>query len=420
MVVFNCNACGEALKKNQVEKHTSRCRNCEALSCVDCGKDFWGNDYQSHTKCISEEEKYCGKGFVPKVNKGEVKQEQWTEKVQDAIEKSKSNPKLKGLLERLKDYPNIPRKRAKFENFLKNSLRVNNASLISQVWDTLMAAAGQENGKQNGHVPPTKEVKQLSHHDVKENGDTGQKDTGKKDAEKEEKTNNGNTDDNEGKRRKEKRKLSEKEENLVKEKTAREVQENNDVHEQGEFIVGEQKLSKRERKEERRKKANKKEKKDKTENVCTNEEKNKGKKRKHSESEEKPEEVAAEPSDRKKKKKKVTSECKEEVNDVLVGGNDSERKTDTNNETSDKKNKEVAEPKKKKIKKAKFNWEATILAVLKSKKELSLKRLQKKVFCELEAQDAACNTGENLIAKFHRKVNKMPRVKVVKDRVILK
>ena len=41
--------------------------------------DFRGTDYEKHTKCISEEEKYSGKNFVPKANanKGEVKQQQW-------------------------------------------------------------------------------------------------------------------------------------------------------------------------------------------------------------------------------------------------------------------------------------------------------------------------------------------------------
>ena len=28
---------------------------------------------------MTEEEKYCGQGYVPKVNKGEAKQEQWIE-----------------------------------------------------------------------------------------------------------------------------------------------------------------------------------------------------------------------------------------------------------------------------------------------------------------------------------------------------
>lgn len=40
-----------------------------------------GEEYNQHTKCISEEEKYSGKNYVPKAgaNKGEQKQNQWVE-----------------------------------------------------------------------------------------------------------------------------------------------------------------------------------------------------------------------------------------------------------------------------------------------------------------------------------------------------
>ena len=42
MVFFICNACNESLKKNQVGKHyQQKCRRCEFLSCIDCGKEFW-------------------------------------------------------------------------------------------------------------------------------------------------------------------------------------------------------------------------------------------------------------------------------------------------------------------------------------------------------------------------------------------
>jgi LYAR-type C2HC zinc finger len=43
--------------------------------------DFSGVEYEKHTKCITEEEKYSGKNFKPKpgANKGEQKQEQWIE-----------------------------------------------------------------------------------------------------------------------------------------------------------------------------------------------------------------------------------------------------------------------------------------------------------------------------------------------------
>lgn len=40
-----------------------------------------GEDYKSHTKCISEDQKYGGKDYKPKVsaNKGEMKQNSWIE-----------------------------------------------------------------------------------------------------------------------------------------------------------------------------------------------------------------------------------------------------------------------------------------------------------------------------------------------------
>jgi hypothetical protein len=39
--------------------------------------DNRGNDYRNHLKCITEDQKYGGKGFEAKSNKGEVKQQQW-------------------------------------------------------------------------------------------------------------------------------------------------------------------------------------------------------------------------------------------------------------------------------------------------------------------------------------------------------
>lgn len=36
-----------------------------------------GDDYKNHNKCISEDQKYGGKGYEAKANKGDVKQQQW-------------------------------------------------------------------------------------------------------------------------------------------------------------------------------------------------------------------------------------------------------------------------------------------------------------------------------------------------------
>ena len=82
MVNFICDACGQTIKKQKVEKHyQTECSRCSVLSCIDCGKDFPGDSYASHTSCISEAEKYQGKLYKgkDKANKGERKQQEWLE-----------------------------------------------------------------------------------------------------------------------------------------------------------------------------------------------------------------------------------------------------------------------------------------------------------------------------------------------------
>lgn len=188
MVFFTCNACGESLKKAQVDKHVNMCRGCQVLSCIDCGKDFWGDDYKNHLKCISEDQKYGGKGFEAKANKGDVKQQQWIQRVHDAMNKPGVSAKLKNVLQQVSSYDNVPRKKAKFQNWMRNSLKIANTSLHDEVWDILAAAdnppeAPQEskeakqtaaeveadtngNEKQNGH--PDAEKKKLNKRERKE------------------------------------------------------------------------------------------------------------------------------------------------------------------------------------------------------------------------------------------------------------
>ncbi|XP_019942515.1 cell growth-regulating nucleolar protein [Paralichthys olivaceus] len=140
MVFFTCNACGESLKKAQVDKHVNMCRGCQVLSCIDCGKDFWGDDYKNHLKCISEDQKYGGKGYEAKANKGDVKQQQWIQKVNEAMDKPGVSAKLKDVLKQVSMYDNVPRKKAKFQNWMRNSLKITNTSLHDEVWNILAAA----------------------------------------------------------------------------------------------------------------------------------------------------------------------------------------------------------------------------------------------------------------------------------------
>lgn len=49
---------------------------------MDCGRDFVGDDYATHTSCVTEAEKYQGdlfKGEKGGVSKGEKKQQEWLE-----------------------------------------------------------------------------------------------------------------------------------------------------------------------------------------------------------------------------------------------------------------------------------------------------------------------------------------------------
>ena len=46
---------------------------------MDCGKDFHGDEYAAHTKCISEAQKYQGALYKESSGKGEKKQQEWLE-----------------------------------------------------------------------------------------------------------------------------------------------------------------------------------------------------------------------------------------------------------------------------------------------------------------------------------------------------
>ncbi|CAG9325396.1 unnamed protein product [Blepharisma stoltei] len=70
MVTFICGACQATLKKNQVNKHCETvCPNAWTFTCIDCAKDFKGFEFDTHTSCITESEKYFGKFHKPKEEK---------------------------------------------------------------------------------------------------------------------------------------------------------------------------------------------------------------------------------------------------------------------------------------------------------------------------------------------------------------
>ena len=98
MVFFICEACGETLKKNKVDAHSWTCRGCWVLACMDCGKRFEGEAYKEHVSCMSEAQKYEGKLYQHKENKGEVKQKSWIEGVQQRLDSTPGEPCIRWCL----------------------------------------------------------------------------------------------------------------------------------------------------------------------------------------------------------------------------------------------------------------------------------------------------------------------------------
>lgn len=149
MVVFTCNHCGDSLKRVAVEKHYSfGCRGAPIfLTCIDCLKDFDKSSFNNHTSCITEAEKYSGKGFVPKESKNLKKQEAFVEIVRRIQEtNTEIGQGVRQILSLIADKDNLPRKRMNFIRYLQNSFKNLKEKDIENTWSVLEEA--QKSNKQ--------------------------------------------------------------------------------------------------------------------------------------------------------------------------------------------------------------------------------------------------------------------------------
>ncbi|XP_031347564.1 cell growth-regulating nucleolar protein [Photinus pyralis] len=167
MVVFTCNNCGDSLQKPKVEKHyVTACRGVKNLTCVDCLNDFRGEEYATHTKCITEQERYSAKGSVTNVvGKGEAKQQQWSDMINEIIHNTKPMGAQKCIFQIISNQTqNVPRKKMKFINFIKSSSgnKVQNPD-IEAVWDLIEKHKADASASVNAvdlttAKPPTEEA----------------------------------------------------------------------------------------------------------------------------------------------------------------------------------------------------------------------------------------------------------------------
>ncbi|KAL5286460.1 LYAR family protein [Megaselia abdita] len=256
MVFFTCNNCGESIKKPSVAKHyMQKCRGAEKnVSCMDCQKDFRGEEYDAHTRCISEEEKYSGKDYVPKENKnaGQKKQDSWMEIVR-AILGSKDyalSSSVRGAFQKLQHYDNVPRKQAKFQNFVKNCLRMDPRD-AQNVWKILsqeLDKIKQSNVKANQAKVEEKEQKSEVNGDVqevngndneaKENGNSEEQvEKKKKSKKKKEKESEEEIEEPKEKKKSKKRPAEEEVEPETETKKVKEVEVEPETKEEEEFPV---------------------------------------------------------------------------------------------------------------------------------------------------------------------------------------
>ncbi|XP_046881661.1 cell growth-regulating nucleolar protein isoform X2 [Hypomesus transpacificus] len=374
MVFFTCNACGESLKKAQVDKHVNMCRGCQMLSCIDCGKDFWGEDYKNHIKCITEDQKYGGKGFEAKSNKGEFKQQQWIQRIHEAMNKQGVNAMLKDILNQVSSYDNVPRKKAKFQNWMKNSLKILNPTLHAQVWDIFSATTD--------NPPEVLKKTEEPKHPVSEN--------------------------------------------------KAETNGSQPTYQNGapeELAPDKKKLNKRERKEARQKKSGKIKKSQENDGSKDQQEeanKGKAKKRKRSSAEEGGVENGHTGEWTSTKKQKKTKDSCEDNQDTEVAEELTEQ---SHSEAGSKEHKLIwlflllaCKSVHSNIK-CKFNWKGTIKAVLRQSPEegLSVKKLRKKVLAAYYSCIGEKNfkSEEEVCAIFNKKISNNPKFRVLKDKVRL-
>lgn len=181
MPVFECQKCNETVKKPKLGQHLMRCGAPWMVTCIDCNLTFTWDTWESHTKCISEAQKYQGHLFQEKEsqNKGQKKQDQWIDAIAGVVEDPSSGiaPDVRTLMTKLLGFDNIPRKQKPFGNFVKNSLKLWDERKIEAMWKVVeqagtAAKAAAEKARAT-EAAAKAEAKEAAAEQPQQNGGTG-------------------------------------------------------------------------------------------------------------------------------------------------------------------------------------------------------------------------------------------------------
>lgn len=354
---------------------------------------FSGNDYEDHTKCITEEERYSGKGFVAKAKKGEQKQNTWVEMVQSVLNEQRNAPRnVIRIIETVSKHTNTPRKKPKFINFVKNVCgHKTNLSDIEAAWGLISVKLSElsQNNKQN-NVNGSNDSSETN------NGSQENNNGSIDDASKDEKQSNGQGSDHEKKGKSKKEKKEEKK----RQKYEAELQS---AAVASEDTVDESTLTKKEKKL-----------KGKIEHVNDNTQ----------------DDTVEGKSKNKKRKRKDTvtetlsidsTEVLNNIENVVTNGVKQIKKKIKADEVDislSLHDQNVASGEEV-VTASTFDWHTTIISVLKKKgNELQFKKLQKKVLGEY-SEATGINVDDRIADKFIKKLKSAPNVKVDKNRVVL-
>jgi len=333
------------------------------LTCIDCLKDFYGDEYKAHNACMSEEQRYSKDGragWDPEKgqgNKGEKRQNIWMANLKAIVAETQNiDSDVKNIVNTILDHENIPRKKPKFINFIKNIMR-NRANIhsIDKTWDLFSQA-----------LKPTAQEASQKKEEISKEEDKKEEDSDESIDEMK------------------KTKKDKKEKKKKKDKNRDASDENEDV----EMVEddGTKKKSKKERKKDKLKAMD--------------------------------EENASEETSEKENTVKISKKEKKKIDKEKEIAEDENKNNKRKREADD--TMEVDEDESS-AKKSKFDWDEVITTLLMQKEgnEMKLNKLKKKCVGEFFSQhEDTHKSAEEIGAKFDKKLKKR-KYRLLKDKVRL-